>query len=109
MILFGNNMLTSILITAFVAVFIILLPIIDRLVCRRIGLNLTHGISSNPNAEALLKLRQSVLYAVFTVYVAAFAFIVFFSRTTSEGYLIHAAVPLQDFRDAFLQLPAGLE
>ena len=53
-----NNPITLIAITAFVAVFIVLLPYIDRRVCRKLGLNLQHGISENANADALLRLRQ---------------------------------------------------
>ena len=67
-----NSRIFLMAITAFVAVFIVLLPAIDRRVCRRLGLNLQHGLSENANADALLRLRQLVLYAVFLVYVAAF-------------------------------------
>ena len=94
-----NNPITLLAITAFVAVFIVLLPYIDRRVCRKLGLNLQHGISENTNADSLLKLRQLVLYAVFLLYVAAFLMIVFFSRTTTEDYQVHVA-PFQDLYNA---------
>lgn len=86
-------------ITAFVAVFIVLLPFIDRRVCRRLGLNLQHGLSENANADALLRLRQLVLHVVFLVYLAAFLVIVFFSRTTGETFQVHVA-PFQDLYNA---------
>ena len=54
-----NSPITILAVTAFVAVFIVLLPFIDRRVCRRLGLNLQHGLSENANADALLKLRQA--------------------------------------------------
>ena len=94
-----NNPITLLVITAFVAVFVVLLPYVDRRVCRRLGLNLQHGLSANANADALLRLRQLVLYAVFLLYVAAFLVIVFFSRTTADSYQVHVA-PFQDLYNA---------
>ena len=72
----ANNPITLIGVTILVAVFIVLLPMIDRRVCRRLGLNLQHGLSANANADALLRLRQLVLYAVFLLYAAAFLVVV---------------------------------
>ena len=100
MFLSVNSVFTVIAVTAFVAVFVVLLPIIDRKVCAKLGLNLQHGISANKNAESLLKLRKTVLYAVFSVYVLAFLFIVLLSRGTSELYQVHVA-PFEDFLAAF--------
>ena len=94
-----NNPITLLAITAFVAVFIVLLPYIDRRVCRKLGLNLQHGVSENANADNLLKLRQLVLYAVFLLYVAAFLVVVFFSRTVTDEYQVHVA-PFQDLYNA---------
>ena len=94
-----NSRIFLVAVTAFVAVFIVLLPAIDRRVCRRLGLNLQHGLSENANADALLRLRQLVLYVVFLVYVAAFLIIVFFSRSTADGYQVHVA-PFQDLYNA---------
>ena len=94
-----NNPITLLAITLFVAVFIVLLPYIDRRVCRKLGLNLQHGLSDNANADNLLKLRQLVLYAVFLIYVAAFLVIVFFSRTATDAYQVHVA-PFQDLYNA---------
>ena len=94
-----NNPITLLAITALVAVFIVLLPYIDRRVCRKLGLNLQHGLSENANADSLLRLRQLVLYLVFALYVAAFLMVVFFSRTTTEDYQVHVA-PFQDLYNA---------
>ena len=94
-----NNPITLAAVTGFVTIFIVLLPYIDRRVCRRLGLNLQHGLSANPNADNLLKLRQLVLYAVFLLYVAAFLVIVFFSRTVTDDYQVHVA-PFQDLYNA---------
>lgn len=94
-----NNPITLVAITAFVAVFIVLLPYVDRRVCRKLGLNLQHGLSENANADSLLRLRQLVLYLVFALYAAAFLVIVFFSRTATETYQVHVA-PFQDLYNA---------
>ena len=61
MTIYVNHPITLLAVTASVAVFIVLLPYIDRRVCRKLGLNLQHGLSENANADALLKLRQLVL------------------------------------------------
>ena len=99
MTIYVNHPITLLTVTAAVAVFIVLLPYIDRRVCRKLGLNLQHGLSINANADALLRLRQLVLYAVFLLYVAAFLVIAFFSRTTTESYQVHVA-PFQDLYNA---------
>ena len=99
MTIYVNSPITLLALTAFVAVFIVLLPYIDRRVCRKLGLNLQHGMSENANADSLLRLRQLVLYAVFALYVAAFLMIVFFSRTTTEEFQVHVA-PFQDLYNA---------
>ena len=94
-----NSPILLISVTVFVAVFVVLLPLIDRKVCSKLGLNLHHGLSENANADALLRLRQMVLYLVFFIYLAAFLMIVFFSRTSSDTYMVHVA-PLQDLYNA---------
>ena len=94
-----NSPITLLSVTVFVAVFVVLLPLIDQKVCARLGLNLHHGLSENANADALLRLRQAVLYLVFFIYLAAFLVIVFFSRSSSDTFLIHIA-PLQDLYNA---------
>ena len=100
MVLFANNTVTVGVVTGFVVAFVVLLPLIDRRVSAKLGLNLHHGISENPKASSLLKLRQLVLFGVFALYLAAFAFIVFFSRGSGDSYQVHAA-PFQDFVNAF--------
>ena len=57
MTIYVNSPITLLALTAFVAVFIVLLPYIDRRVCRKLGLNLQHGMSENANADSLLRLR----------------------------------------------------
>lgn len=76
------------------------MPSIDLHVCRKLGLNLMDGVSSNPNAKHLLRLRTLVLYMVFAVYLAGFAYIVFFSRTAAAQHTVHTAL-FQDFASSF--------
>ncbi len=97
---FNANMLsTDLLVTVLVAVLVFLLPWLDRRICRKLGLNLWHGVSENPHADALLSLRQVLLFLVFAAYVTVFAYLVFFSRAASETYKIHIA-PFADLRNA---------
>jgi len=95
----ANRISTNIVVTAGVGVLVFLLPWLDRRICARLGVNLQHGISSNPRADELLKLRQTLLYGVFAVYIAAYAYLVFFSRSASEEYLVHIA-PFADLQNA---------
>lgn len=95
----ANRLSTNIIVTCLVLVMVFVLPLIDRRVCARLGVNLHHGMSSNPNADALLQIRQMILFGVFAVYIAAYAYLVFFSRSASEAYLVHIA-PFADLQNA---------
>lgn len=65
------------------------LPLIDHSVCKRLGLSLTHGISTNPNAEKLQRRRRRILYGIFGLYVLANLYLVFVSRGESTDYRVH--------------------
>ena len=95
----ANAISTNILVTVLVAVLVLFLPWLDRRICARLGLNLQHGVSENRHADALLRLRQLLLFLVFAVYIAAYAYLVFFSRAASESYLVHIA-PFADLQKA---------
>lgn len=95
----ANAMSTNILVTVLVAVLVFVLPWVDRRICARLGVNLHHGVSENPRADSLLRLRQLLLLAVFAVYAAVVAYLVFFSRSASESYSIHIA-PFADLQKA---------
>ena len=56
-----NSIKINVLITFLVAVVVFLLPWADRRICRRLRLNLEGGLSENPNADRLLRLRQRLL------------------------------------------------
>ncbi len=96
-----NNLTTVICVTAMVAVMVLMLPWLDRKIAARHGLNLHGGLSSNPDADRLLRIRQRILTLGLAVYMVVFAYLVFFSRTAMTHYSVHVA-PLQDLRDAFI-------
>ena len=95
-----NSLTTVICVTALVAVMVLMLPWLDRKISSRLGLNLHGGLSTNPNADRLLRIRQRILVFGIVLYLAVFAYLVFFSRAAMEYYTVHIA-PLQDLRDAF--------
>ena len=75
------------------------LPWADRRICDRLGLNLQGGVSKNPHAERLLRLRQGLLLFIFGVYVLAMAWLVFFSRSAAREYQVHIAL-FEDLHNA---------
>lgn len=95
-----NNLATVLGVTAMVAAMVLLLPWADRKICAKLGVSLTGGLSANPDADRLLRIRRRLLTAGILVYLCVFAYLVFFSRTVMTNYTVHVA-PLQDLRDAF--------
>ena len=89
-----------ILITVFVAALVILLPWADRRICRRLKVNLEGGLSENPDADRILRLRKRLLAAGVVFYLLVLAWLVFFSRSSSDDYTVHVA-PLEDLKNAF--------
>ena len=51
---------TNVFVTLLVAVMVFIMPLVDWLVCRHLGLNLQEGVSTNPKADELMRLRQGV-------------------------------------------------
>ena len=94
-----NSLSTDLAVTALVAALVFLLPLADRKICARLGLNLNGGVSKNPDADALMRVRQGLLISAFLLYAAAVAWLVFFSRSASEEFRVHVA-PLEDLRNA---------
>ena len=95
----------NLLMTVLVAVMVIVLPWADRRVCRKLKINLEGGLSENPDADRLLRNRQRLLVAGLVLYLAVFAWIVFFSRSSTADYEVHVA-PLEDLKNAF-STPTG--
>ena len=100
-----NSLGMNLLVTLLVAVLVFLLPLADRRICRSLRLNLEGGLSENPDADRLLRLRQRLLAVGFVFYLLLFAWLVFFSRDAAEYYTVHVA-PLQDVKNAF-STPTG--
>ena len=100
-----NSLEMNLLVTLLVGVVVFLLPWADRRICRKLGLNLEGGLSENPNADRLLRLRQRLLVFGLVFYLLVFAWLVFFSRNAAEGYSVHIA-PLEDLKNAF-STPTG--
>ncbi len=95
----ANAFSTNVLVTVLVALLVLVLPWLDRRICSKLGLNLQHGVSENPHADFLLRLRQFLLFLVFVVYIAAYVYLVFISRAGTEGYVVHIA-PFADLQKA---------
>ena len=96
-----NSLAPNLAVTALVAALVFLLPLLDRKVSARLKLNLNGGVSLNPDADRLMRLRQGLLTAAFLLYAAAVAWLVFFSRSPSEEYRVHVA-PFEDLKNAIL-------
>lgn len=92
MALNANSLSTNLLVTALVLVMVLLLPWADRKICKKLGLSLTGGVSKNPNADTLLRLRTVLLYAAFGAYLLVFCWLVFFSRAASDDYQVHVSL-----------------
>ncbi len=88
----ANSLSAFLIVTGLVLALVFLLPFFDRRISASLGLNLEGGISSNPNADRLLRLRGILMDTVFCIYLAAVAYIVFFSRTATKEYQVHAAL-----------------
>ena len=100
MTLDANSLTTNLIVTALVAVLVIVMPWADRRICAMLGLNLQGGVSTNPQADRLLKIRQWILTAGIAVYLFIFAWLTFLSRTASDSFLVHVS-PMEDVKNAF--------
>ena len=100
-----NSLEMNLLVTLLVAVLVFLLPWADRRLCRRLRLNLEGGLSENPDADRLLRVRQRLLAFGVLLYLLLFAWLVFFSRNSAGDYSVHVA-PLEDLKNAF-STPTG--
>ncbi len=85
----------NLILTAAVALFVTLLPAIDRRICAALGVNVEHSMKGSFREARLLRLRKFLLLTIFLIYLAANVYIVFFSRSANEAYLIHVD-PLND-------------
>ncbi len=100
MILNPNSLVTNLLVTGTVALLVVVLPWADRKICGRLGLNLRGGLSANPRADHLLRVRQGILTAGLVLYLLIYFWLTFLSRSVMEDYAVHVA-PLEDLKNAF--------
>lgn len=96
----ANNVFMNIFIFVMIVCFVVLLPLIDRTICKKLKLNLEHGISENPNADRLLKLRQLLLYLILGMYLLINFYLVFFSREEAEVYQVNTNF-MYDLKNSF--------
>lgn len=87
-----NTLKINILVTLLTVVMIFVLPWLDRLVCRRLGLSLSDGVSTNPDADRLLRIRKTLLIIMFCIYLGAVSYVTFFSRDAADDYLLHISL-----------------
>ena len=92
MVINGNSYTVNIAVTILMIVMIFVMPAADRLVCRRLGISLQDTVSTNKDADSLLKLRQVVLILIFAVYIAAMLYVTLFSRNAAADYKINTAL-----------------
>lgn len=87
-LLSAGNIGTSVFVTIAVALFVVVLPVLDLKICARLGISPQSGSGTNPNATRLLLVRKAVLVAMLAVYAVIFSYMVFFSRHASEDFQI---------------------
>ena len=92
MFLSPYNDSTGLLVTVMTVVMVVVLPLLDRRICGKLGVSISDGISTNPKADSILRLRKLVLVFVFVLYLALVAYVTFFSRSASEDYKVHVAL-----------------
>ena len=100
MTLNANSLTTNLVVTAMVALLVIVMPWADRKICGKLGLNLRGGVSTNSKADRLLKVRQWILTGGIMAYLLIFAWLAFLSRSASDSYLVHVS-PMEDVKNAF--------
>ena len=88
----GSTEFVSIMVTVMMIVMIFVLPWLDRTICRKLGVSLNDGVSTNPDADRILRIRKLMLIVMFCVYMLMLGYVAFFSRAASEDYHVHVAL-----------------
>ena len=96
-----ESLSVNLIVTVLVIVMVFVLPWADRYFCRKLGISISDGISTNPDADRLLRRRKQLLIIMFGIYLLAVAYVTFLSRSASEDYRINSNELLQDFRRSF--------
>ena len=100
------GMLTNLFVTFMTFAMVIGMPVTDRFICEKLGISPDDRLSRNPEADRYLHLRKIVLIFVFGVYVLLLSYVVFFSRSASDDYLVHVAL-YEDLANA-VQIDYGI-
>ncbi len=87
-----TSLKVNIMVTVLTIVMVFMLPWFDHLVCRKLGISLSDGISTNSDADRLLHIRKILLIIMFGVYLRAVSYVTFFSRDAADDYLLHIAL-----------------
>ena len=96
-----ESLSVNLIVTVLVIVMVFVLPWADRYFCRKLGISISDGISTNPDADRLLRRRKQLLIIMFGIYLLAVAYVTFLSRSASKDYRINSNELLQDFRRSF--------
>lgn len=91
----ASSLQTNIFVTVMVFLMVVLLPFLDRYICNRLDIDITHKRTADTREARLLRIRELVFYILFFLYFAVYVYLVFFSRTALDDYVVHVA-PLQD-------------
>lgn len=95
----ANSMPAVLAVTGIVLILVFLLPRADRRLCRKLGISPAGGVSDHPRAGFWLRVRAILLATGFSAYLAALAYLVFFSRAATADYQVHVK-PFADFGEA---------
>ena len=79
----------EIAVTVMMLVMVLFMPLVDHIICSKLGLSLRDGLSENPKADDYLHIRKIILRLIFLVYLALLSYVVFFSRSAAQDYLLH--------------------
>ena len=86
----ANSLIVNISVTILVAVMVFVLPLADRMICKKLGIRLNGFVSENEQADKLLNIRKLFLFAMFAVYIFAVLYLTLLARSTSTDYKVHA-------------------
>ena len=88
----ANSAFINIAVTVLMVLMIFILPALDHMICRKLGISLYGSLSTNPDADRLLQIRQIILVFMFALYISALLYVTLFSRTAAADYAVHIAL-----------------
>ena len=82
-------MSTGVAVTIMMFVMVFLMPFVDRKICRKLNIFADDRYSMNPQADRYLHIRKFILVVLFLIYIGLLLYVVFFSRSAADDYLLH--------------------